>query len=125
MPSSRRSKRIIKKKQALEALGTDPSALDLLLSLAQDDPGRPLRSFIRGHLRKIVAAHPDKPELMVDIREIQDTLLEARLKKEKLLAVRKEEKVPPFPIPAPWAEKFRWVFRLNRLSEVVWRMEQV
>jgi hypothetical protein len=125
MPASRRCVRINKKKDALAALGTDPSGLSVLLSLAQENPGQPLRTFIRARIKEILAAHPDKPELLVDVREIMDVMMEARLKKERLLKVRKEPKTPPFPIPTEFVGKFVWTFRLNRLSEVVWQMVQV
>ena len=122
MSSNRRNARLSKKKQAEQALGTNPLALEILLSLAEENPGAPTRMYIRARCKEIVAANPDRPELLVDVREILDLLTEAQLRRERLLAVTKTKPVPPFPVPPNFVGKFRWVFRVSKLGEIQWQM---
>jgi len=131
MPNSRRNKRIDKKKAALTALGNDPSGLSVLLSLAQENPGQPLRTFIRARIKEILTAHPDKPELLVDVSEILDALKNETLRRERILAAKKEPKVPPFSLAAGTVlsegieDRFQWAYKFDRNSEVIWNLQQV
>jgi hypothetical protein len=122
MSSNRRNVRLGKKKQAEQALGTNPLALEILLSLAEENPGAPTRTYIRARCKEIVVANPDRLELLVDVHEILDLLTEAQLRRERLLAVRKTKPVPPFPVPPNFAGKFRWVFRVSTLGEIQWQL---
>jgi hypothetical protein len=122
MSSNRRNLRLVKKKQAEQVLGTNPAALEILLSLAEEDPGQPTRKYIRGRCKEIVSANPDRPELLVDVREILDLLTEAQLRRERLLAAKKTKPIPPFPVPPEFGGKFRWVFRVSKLGEIHWQM---
>ena len=124
MSSNRRNARLGKKKQAEQALGTNPLALEILLSLAEENPGTPTRTYIRARCKEIVAANPDRPELLVDVREILDLLTEAQLRRERLLAVRKTRPIPPFPVPADFVGKFRWVYKVSNLGELTWQLLQ-
>src|ERR1700757_3574911 len=124
MSSNRRNGRLGKKKQAEQALGTNPLALEILLSLAEENPGAPTRTYIRARCKEIVAANPDRPELLVDVREILDLLTEAQLRRERLLAVRKTKPVPPFPVPPDFVGRFRWVFKVTKQGDILWQIIQ-
>jgi len=126
MPNSRRNKRIDKKKAALVALGTDPSGLSVLLDLAQESPGQPLRSFIRAKAKEIIVANPARAEeLRIDVDEILSLLTEARLRKERLLKAKKDPKIPPFPIPEGFTGRFVWTYKILQNGDVKWAVAQV
>jgi hypothetical protein len=123
MSNSRRNIRIDKKKRAIEALGISPDALGILHSLAQEDPGMPLRCYIRGKLKLILAGNPERAEeLRVDVDEILVLLKEHQLRKERLLDAKKAPKIPPFEVPAPFADQFRWAFKITKIGEIKWQL---
>src|SRR6266567_3883213 len=122
MSSNRRNARLVKKKGTIESLGTSPHALPILLGLAEENPGAPLRSYIRAKCREILRAHPDDPGLLVDVNEILALLTEAQLRKERILKVKKTKPVPPFPVPTEFVGRFRWGFKITRNGDIVWQM---
>lgn len=123
--NNRRNARLNKKKAAVEALGTSPHALAILRNLAEENPGAPLRGYIRGRCKEIIAANPDRPDLLVDVNEILALLTEAQLRKERLLKAKKDPKVVPFRVPSEFAGRFRWVYKITKLGEVAWQLIQV
>jgi hypothetical protein len=123
--TNRRNARLVKKKTAEQALGTSPHALAILRNLAEENPGQPLRTYIRSRCKEILAANSDKPELLIDVNEILALLTEAQLRKERLLKAKKDPKVPPFPVPSSFVGRFRWVYKVTRQGEVAWQMIQV
>jgi hypothetical protein len=124
MNSNRRNARLAKNKRTIESLGVNPHALPILLGLAEENPGAPLRTYIRGKCREILRAHPDDPGLLVDVNEILVLLTEAQLRKERLLKVQKTKPIPPFQVPPDLVWKFRWVFRVTKQGEIAWQMIQ-
>ncbi len=122
--SNRRSTRIAKKKAAVEALGTSPQALPILLSLARENPGQPLRHFIRAKCKEILVAN-DRPDLLVDVRGILDLLTESRLRKQRLLAARKTKPTAPFSIPREFLGQFKWAYRITKQGEIRWQLNQI
>ena len=122
MSSNRRNARLAKNKRTIESLGVSPHALPILLNLAEENPGAPLRAYIRGKCREILRAHPDDPGLLVDANEILALLTEAQLRKERILKVQKTKPIPPFPVPPDFVGKFRWVFRVSKLGAIQWQM---
>jgi hypothetical protein len=122
MSSNRRNARLAKKKGTVESLGTSLHALPILLDLAEENPGAPLRTYIRGKCREILREHPNNPGLLVDVNEILALLTEAQLRKERILKVQKIKPVPPFPVPPNFVGKFRWVFRVSQLGEIQWQL---
>jgi hypothetical protein len=123
--SNRRNARLKKKKAAEQALGTSPHALAIFLNLASENPGAPLRGYIRGRCKEIIAANPDRPDLLVDVREILDLLTETQLRRERLLTAKKTKPVPPFPVPSDFVGEFRWTYKISRQGEFQWQMIQV
>src|SRR6266850_2445788 len=123
--TNRRNARLVKKKSAEQALGTSPHALAILRNLAEENPGQPLRTYIRSRCKEILAASRDKPELLIDVNEILALLTEAQLRKERLLKAKKDPKVPPFPVPSAFVARFRWVYKVTRQGEIAWQMIQV
>ena len=120
--SNRRNVRLAKNKRTIESLGTSPHTLPILLGLADENPGTPLRRYIRGKCREILRAHPDDPGLLVDVNEILALLTEAQLRKERILRIQRTKPVPPFPVPPDFVGKFRWVFRVSKLGEIQWQL---
>jgi len=125
MSSNRRNARLAKNKRTIESLGASPHTLPILLGLAEENPGAPLRAYIRGKCREILRAHPDDRGLLVDVNEILALLTEAQLRKERLLKVQNTKPIPPFPVPPDFIGKFRWVFKVTKQGEVAWQMIQV
>ncbi len=123
--NNRRNARLAKKKATIESLGTSPHALPILLGLADENPGAPLRTYIRGKCREILQAHPDDHGLVIDVNEILALLTEAQLKKERILKVQKTKPTPPFPVPNEFVGQFRWGFKITRSGDIVWQMNQV
>lgn len=123
--SNRRNIRLNKKKAAEQALGASPHALAILRNLAEENPGAPLRRYVRSRCKEIIAANSDRPDLLVDVREILDLLTESQLRRERLLAAKKTKPVPPFAVPHAFVGKFRWVYRVTKQGEIAWQMIQV
>jgi hypothetical protein len=122
--SNKRNVRLGKKRATIESLGTSRHALPILLNLAAENPGNPLRRYIRGKCREILRAHPDDASLLVDVNEILALLTEAQLRRERLLKVQKEKPTPPFVVPNDFVGRFRWVFRVSKLGEIQWQLVQ-
>jgi len=122
--SNRRNARLAKKKATIESLDNSPHALPILLGLAEENPGNPLRRYIRGKCREILRAHSDDPGLLVDVNEILVLLTEAQLRKERILRIQRTKPIPPFPVPPDFVGKFRWVFKVTKQGDVQWQMIQ-
>jgi hypothetical protein len=123
--SNRRNARIKKKKATIESLGTTPQALPILLNLARENPGQPLRHFIRAKCKEVLAANSDRPDLVVEVREILDLLTESRLRKQRLLAARKTKPTAPFSIPREFLGHFKWAYRITKQGEIRWQLNQM
>jgi hypothetical protein len=122
--NNRRNARLAKKKATIESLGTSPHALPILLGLAEENPGAPLRRYIRGKSREILRAHPDDPGLLIDVNEILALLIEAQIRKERILKVQRTKPTPPFPVPPDFVGKFRWVFKITKQGDIQWQIIQ-
>src|SRR4029077_17781332 len=91
MPFTKRNKRINKLKPiaANETEAVD-IRLDALLKLSRENPGEPLRIFIRKQVKQIRKANPDDSSLVVDSQQILENLTLARLRKERKLEVKRQ-----------------------------------
>jgi hypothetical protein len=126
MPFTKRNKRINKLKPiaANETEAVD-IRLDALLKLSKENPGEPLRIFIRKQVKQIRKANPDDSSLVVDTQQILENLTVARLRKERKLEVKRhvaaiEAAGPPKP-PGPAYEGFQWFYKIKE-GRVVWLM---
>jgi len=126
MPFTKRNKRINKLKPiaANETEAVD-IRLDALLKLSRENPGEPLRIFIRKQVKQIRKANPDDSSLVVDSQQILENLTLARLRKERKLEVKRQiaaiEAGQPKP-PGPAYEGFRWFYKISKEGRVIWQM---